>query len=185
MEQILLWDQWLFTLINQWDVRLLDAFMPYYRHKLFWVPLYVFVIAGLVFNFPKRGLWIILFAILTVGTSDTVSSKWIKQSVERLRPCNEPQIQASVIARVRCGGGYSFTSSHATNHAAIASFFFFLFQGFQRWWRWLALGWAVSIGWAQVYVGVHYPLDVLVGLVLGTLIGFIWSRIYHRFYDLV
>ncbi len=157
--------------------------MPYYRHKLFWAPLYIFLIAALMYNFPKYGLWMVLFAVITVGTSDTVSSKWIKHSVKRLRPCNDPVVKVRTFERVRCGGGYSFTSSHATNHGALAFFFFFLFQGFPKWWRWLGVGWAISIGIAQIFVGVHYPIDVLVGLTLGSLIGLIWAKVYQRFYQ--
>ena len=126
----------------------------------------------------------VLFALLTVGISDTVSSQWIKKNVKRLRPCNDAQISNEVVLRIRCGGGYSFTSSHATNHAAIAMFLFFIFGSERRLWRYLLVFWAISIGIAQIYVGVHYPLDVGVGLTIGALIGWMVSFSFHRLFNL-
>ena len=126
LEQLLSWDQALFYAINNSHLPWLDGLMPYYRHKLFWVPLYIFIITFIIWNFPKNGLWILLFTILTIGISDTLSSKLIKKSVKRERPCNDMNVQGQVHLRVRCGGGYSFTSSHATNHAAIACFLYFI-----------------------------------------------------------
>jgi len=179
-EQILHWDQMLFFLINHSHLDWIDAFVPYFRHRIFWAPLYLFIIAFFIWNFPKNGLWMILFALLTVGVSDTVSSQWIKKSVKRSRPCNDIQIREDVTLRIRCGGGYSFTSSHATNHSALAFFIFFLFQHERKRWRYFLVLWAVAIGFAQVYVGVHYPIDVLVGLVLGTSIGWTLAKVYKR-----
>jgi membrane-associated phospholipid phosphatase len=180
LDQILQWDQTLFFAINHSHFTWFDAFMPYYRHKVFWVPLYVFIIAFFIWNFPKNGLWIVFFALLTVGLSDTVSSQWIKKTVKRLRPCNDLEIQDQVTLRIRCGGGYSFTSSHATNHAAVAFFIFFLFKNHRRFWRWMVVFWAVTVGVAQIYVGVHYPLDVLTGLLIGTVIGWLLAGLFHR-----
>ncbi len=181
-EQLLIWDLHVFQWINGIDHSVLNGLMPYFRHKLFWVPLYIFLVVFLVMNFPRRGLWILLFAILSVGCSDTVSSKWIKNSVKRIRPCNDPDVMILTNARIRCGGGYSFTSSHAANHSTLAFFFFFLFSGMAPRWRWLAVGWASSIGLAQIYVGVHYPLDVVGGFLVGFLIGWLFAHLYHRFY---
>ena len=185
MEQILIFDEWLFHGINGLRIPLFDELSPFYRHKFFWTPLYIFIISALLYNFAKNGLWMVLFAIMTVGFSDTVSSKWIKHSVKRIRPCNENHLSQEMIYRVRCGGGYSFTSSHATNHGALAFFFFFLFQGYPKWWRWLGVVWAGSIAFAQVYVGVHYPCDVLAGLLLGLLIGGVWALLYRRFFKII
>ncbi len=181
LEQILQWDQYLFFYINQTHLTWVDFLIPYYRHKVFWAPLYIFILAFWIWNFPRNGLWIIFFTILTVGISDHVSSEWIKKTVKRLRPCNDLEIQDQVTLRVRCGGGYSFTSSHASNHASVAFFIYFLFRKERRLWRILLLVWAVSVGLAQIYVGVHYPLDIIGGFILGSFIGWLVAITYHRF----
>lgn len=185
LELILSWDQSLFFVMNGWDNAFLDAFVPLYRHKLFWAPLYLFVISFILFNFPKNAHWILMFTIGTIMVSDTMSSKVIKESVQRVRPCNDIAISSDVNNRIRCGGGYSFTSSHATNHAALAFFLIFLFKDVLRKpWKWVLAIWALSVGIAQIYVGVHYPIDVLAGLLLGGLIGGSLGRLYHSVFSL-
>lgn len=126
----------------------------------------------------------VLFALLTIGISDTVSSQWIKKNVKRPRPCNDEVIANEVLLRIKCGGGYSFTSSHATNHAAIALFLFFVFKYERRLWRYLLILWAITIGIAQIYVGVHYPGDVGVGLIIGSLIGWLMSLSFQRLFKI-
>ena len=184
LEQLLTLDESLFFIINGFQNQFLDALVPFYRHKLFWAPLYMFIISAVIWNFKENGLWIILFAIFTIGLSDTASSKWVKHSVKRIRPCHDVEIKHQVINRIRCGGKFSFTSSHATNHAAIATFLFFLFGKPRKWWAWALLIWAVTIGFAQVFVGVHYPGDVLGGFLLGGLIGYLFAFLFHRFFSL-
>ncbi len=166
------------------DSSWLDSFLPYYRHKLFWAPLYVFLLSFIIINFPKNNYQIIGFILLTLAISDSLSSHLIKKTVKRPRPCNEIRIMNQVVNRVRCGGGYSFTSSHATNHSALAFFIFFLFKRYASRWRLSFVIWAVSIGVAQIYVGVHYPVDVIVGLSLGALIGFLVSKGYEYFFEI-
>lgn len=184
IQQLLQLDQEVFIAINGISSSLLDQVIPFYRHKLFWVPLYVYIVVSLIRNFTQNGLWILLFITLGIGTSDTVSSKWIKNSVQRQRPCNDPALMDEVKLRIRCGGGYSFTSSHATNHGTLAFFLFFLLAEPRKWWSWALLIWALSIGMAQVFVGVHYPTDVLAGLVLGSVIGGMFALLYRSWFTL-
>ncbi|RZL15228.1 MAG: phosphatase PAP2 family protein, partial [Pedobacter sp.] len=84
--------------------------------------------------------------------------------------------------RVPCGSGYSFPSAHATNHFGIAVFLILVF--YKKWKPILPLGllWAFSIAFAQVYVGVHYPVDIICGSLLGTLLGFISFRLVKIIY---
>lgn len=99
----------------------------------------------------------------------------------RVRPCNDMPFKEQVKVRVRCGSGYSMPSSHATNHFAMGVF---LLMVFRRKWKpivWLAIVWAASISFAQIYVGVHYPGDILVGSILGVLIGLFTSSLFLFF----
>lgn len=181
MEQLLQLDQELFFLINgEWHLPLLDEVMPYWRDKKFWIPLYVVLAGFLVYKFRLKGLYFILAVVLTVGIADTVSSKVVKKSVQRVRPCNDVEIKDEVELLAGCGSGYSFTSSHATNHFAIALFIALTLGRIYWWARWPFILWAASIAFGQVYVGVHYPLDVICGALLGSLIGWGVARAYRK-----
>jgi len=157
-----------------------DFFFPLIREKHIWLPLYLFLIAFFIFNFKTKGIVILLFAFLAVGISDFTSSSIIKPAVERLRPCNDTGTNPHIIPRVKCGKGYSFPSSHASNHFAIGTFFFLIFLSISKKFSYFFLVWALLISIAQVYVGVHYPLDIFTGMILGSLIGFIEFRFYKQ-----
>lgn len=181
MEQLIALDQHLFFLINhEWTQPFLDYVAPFWRSKYFWLPLYFFLLAFTWINFSKNRWIFFLFILITITSADTMSSKVIKPAVERLRPCNEPALQESVDLKVPCGGGYSFPSSHATNHFALA--FFLIWAGGQhfRFIRIPLILWAGSIAYGQVYVGVHYPVDVLAGSLLGICLGSFFGFIYRK-----
>jgi len=183
MEKLLALDQYLFELINgHGHNALLDWLMPIWREKSTWIPLYI-ALAGFVwYKFHRVGLYLILGLALSVGLADTISSKIIKPAVHRLRPCNDPKIQAEVHLLVNCGSGYSFTSSHASNHFAVAAFLSLTLGLHYRRIRLPLHLWAASIALGQVYVGVHYPLDILMGAFLGLIIGNIVAKTYLRFF---
>lgn len=185
MTELLQFDQSLFYQINSvWTTEWLDFLMPYWRNKYFWIPLYIFLISFLWINFNKKGLFLVLFAILTIAISDTMSSQIIKKSVQRIRPCNDPLMKGFIDLKVKCGGGYSFTSSHATNHFALAFLLILTIGKKFRWLRWSLFLWAFSIAYGQVYVGVHFPFDVFVGALLGILIGTLTATFYSSFKNL-
>lgn len=163
-------DQQVFHTINtSWSNLVGDYVLPLMRNRLFWVPLYVFVLGGIILYY-KRKAWIVMVGLaITIGISDALSSRVIKPYVKRPRPCHWVQ-RMEVQVRVGCGSGYSFPSSHATNHFAMALFMSGLI-GFKRKLSIAWLTWAALIGYAQIYVGVHYPLDVIMGAMLGSIIG--------------
>ena len=174
METLLQFDYSLFQLINQdWQNAFFDALLPFWRNKYHWIPLYLFIAAFFVINFGKRGFFLILIIGATAGLADFTSSTIIKKNVERLRPCNQPEIKEDVRLLINCGSGFSFTSSHATNHFALATLLIFTFGRIFKWARIPLFLWAFFVGYAQIYVGVHYPLDVFFGAALGVLIGMV------------
>ncbi len=179
MEQLITLDQWLFEWINQgWQNPFLDAIMPYWREKEFWIPLYLLLAVFVLYRFRWRGLYLLLAIGTTIGLSDTASSKVIKPTFERLRPCNDPEFKEEVHLLIHCGSGYSFTSSHATNHFALVAFLSLTLGALYRWLCIPLYLWAASIALGQVYVGVHYPLDILGGTILGLIIGNIVAKTY-------
>src|SRR5690606_36403453 len=172
LEKIIQFDQELFLLINQGLSNLVfDWLLPILRNPFTWSPLYLFLIIFFIKHYGKTGILIVACTLLTFGISDFTSSQLIKKSVMRVRPCNDVVFKDEVNLRARCGSGYSFTSSHATNHFALAFFWIILFK---RKWKhtvWLAILWAASTSFSQIYVGVHYPLDIVFGALIGTIIG--------------
>lgn len=158
-----------------------DALMPVLRNSNTWVPLYVLILFVAIKQYKKQvWLWL-LFAIATVVITDQFSSHLIKPFVQRLRPCADPDFSTQIRLLLKhCSGGYSFTSSHATNHFGIAVFFIITLAGILKKWRWLFIFWAACIGYAQVYVGVHYPLDVFCGSLLGVILGYTTATLYKK-----
>jgi len=178
LEQIIEFDQNLFFGINQGlSNSFFDWLMPALRNRFFWTPLYLFIVIFLVRNYGKKGWLILLFAALTFGLTDYFSSSIVKPTIGRLRPCNDPEMKKEVRNLIACGTGYSFPSSHAANHFGLAVFLILVF--YHKWKLILPIGllWAFSISFAQIYVGVHFPLDILGGALLGSMIGYIMSAI--------
>jgi membrane-associated phospholipid phosphatase len=157
-----------------------DWIMPWLRHPPTWIPLYLFIIGFCAWKFKKTAVLIIVLMALSAGFADKTSAGFVKPLVHRLRPCNEPIVSKTTITRVDCGTGYSFPSTHATDHFAMAFFLIFLF--YKRW-RWILLWgilWAGSISFAQVYVGVHYPLDVFCGTLYGIFVGWLFAWLFRK-----
>ncbi len=173
-------DYWLFTRINQdWTNPFLDTAFLFLRESELWVPFYLFLLVFITMNFPKKGWWWSLSLIMTAIISDLVSSSGMKHWIYRLRPCNNPFLADTMRSLASyCPSSSSFTSSHACNHFAVAFFLFLTLRSTSRWW-WLVFPWAFLIAYAQVYVGVHYPLDIFCGAVLGSLIGIGTSRLFR------
>jgi len=173
---LLNFDRHLFYFINH-DLAnaFFDGLMPLMRNPKFWIPLYVFIIIFSVWRYKKQGVILVVFLLLAVGFADYTSASIIKPTVGRLRPCRDPVTGPTDINRVACGTGYSFPSTHATDHFAIATFLSFLFFKRLRWVLPASLFWAALICFAQVYVGVHYPLDVTGGAIYGSLVGILFA----------
>ncbi len=172
MDYLLQLDQSIFHFINEaCKNTFFDWLLPYWRNKFFWIPLYIVLISTIVYHFGKQGIIGILFLLLSVSITDATSSWLVKNNIERIRPCNQVGFKETAHLLVPCGSGYSFTSSHAANHFSIA---IFLVLTLGRMWKWMRLPllfWAASIALAQVYVGVHYPSDIVGGAILGSMIS--------------
>ncbi len=172
VQMLLDWDATLFHFINNSLANpVFDALLPWCREKWIWTPLYLFIAVFSLLRFGNRGWLVLLGLVAVVAISDGTSSQLIKKNVRRLRPCNDPALADSLRPLIACGSGYSFTSSHAANHFGIALYLSGLFGGIRRWVRPAALLWAALIAFSQVYVGLHYPGDVLGGALLGMLVG--------------
>ncbi len=180
IEYLINFDQHAFLIINgKLQNVYLDSFLPLVRNKYIWAPLYAFIISYLIINYRLKGLLIILFTILTVVLCDQISSSLIKPLAQRLRPCNDPILGDYVRLLVPCGGGFSFISSHASNHFGIAMTLGLSLKQY-KWVLPTGIAWATLISYAQIYVGVHYPFDILGGAVLGITCGWLVSFLLQK-----
>lgn len=175
---------WFYTVHFEWSNKFMDALAPFLRNPLFWAPLYLFLIFFAIINYGKRGIYWCLFFGLNVGLADLTAAKIFKQYFQRVRPCNDEVFSDIIHKLVTCGSGYSFPSNHATNHFAMA-LFIILTIGNKNWMVWiLCLIWAGAISYSQVYVGVHYPLDVIAGALYGSCIGIFMAFLFNRYIKL-
>ena len=181
IDHLLQFDKHLFYFINH-DLgnAFFDWLMPILREPRTWIPLYVFIIAFSIYQYRKTGLYIILALILAFAIADSGSAGLGKHIFKRLRPCNDPTMASTIITRIPCGTGYSFPSAHASNHFALAVLLCLIFGKKWRWTWLLALLWASLICFAQVYVGVHYPIDVTTGALYGTVVGWLTYQLFKK-----
>ncbi|HTM66677.1 MAG TPA: phosphatase PAP2 family protein [Flavipsychrobacter sp.] len=167
-----------------WHNAFLDAVIPFFRNQWTWAPLYLFLLVFMLMNYRLKGLIWCLFFLATFGISDQLSAHVFKEIFIRVRPCNNPMLVGLVHNIVPCGGGFSFPSSHAANHFALAIFGAITLGHLGKWIWYVAILWAVLVSYAQVYVGVHFPLDVTCGGLLGIAAGLFTAKIFRVKFDL-
>jgi membrane-associated phospholipid phosphatase len=176
-------DQALFSLINtHWTHPLLDKVLPWCRNANNWYPFYAVLLVYLFIKWGSATWKWLLFAVINLTLTDQISSSIFKPLVHRLRPCADPMILGKTrLLLDHCSGGFSFTSSHAANHFGLAMFMFMSLQPLFKKYTWLFFIWAATIAYAQVYVGVHYPLDVFAGAIIGIIVGAINGMVYKKY----
>ena len=171
-------DQQVFLIINHKLINpVFDVVMPFMRNSTNWIALYVLILIFVFYKLKQKAFIWLFFAILTIVLTDQISSHIIKPWIARPRPCADINFSAQVrLLLDHCSGGYSFTSSHACNHFGFTLFIFITLSSYLKKWKYLFLVWAATISYAQVYVGVHYPIDVFIGGILGATIGYFTGK---------
>lgn len=182
LERLINWDRRAFEWINSGLANpVFDVVMPFLRNSLHWIPLYLFLLVFVVLNFRIKGLWWVVLFLVTVALTDMIGTYGFKHVFERERPCWDPQLTDHIrLVMKQCSGGYGFVSNHAANHFGMAAFFYMSFRNRFPKWAWIGFAWAGLIAFAQVYIGVHYPLDVITGALLGLLIGLSTGSFFNK-----
>ncbi len=180
MKFILILDEKLLLFINGLHTSGLDAIMFALTNGKTWLPLFLGTIIFIFVKFKLKGFFILLLVGLAITLGDQISASLLKPLVGRLRPSHEPHLDGilHIINNYR-GGLYSFVSSHATNSFAVATMLWLLI-GKQYKWISIFFAWAIIFSFTRIYLGVHYPGDVLAGAMLGSIIAFVLNWLFKK-----
>ncbi|QRQ99962.1 phosphatase PAP2 family protein [Dyadobacter sandarakinus] len=180
VEDIIRGDQDLFLWLNGQHTPWVDSLMYWITFKYTWIPLYLLLITITFMKENRRGFGIMLTVLAAVIIADQITSGFMKPYFIRFRPCHDPALRSMVHTVAGCGGLYGFASSHASTSFAVASSWFFLLRKRVPY-LWLLFVWAGFYSYSRIYVGVHYPADVLIGALIGMLAGGCCSALYATF----
>jgi len=171
-------DTWLLLWLNGHNSVFFDQVMYLVSGKWEWIPLYAVILGFIIYRFRWKAVWVLLTVALMITLSDQLSNL-LKSNVMRPRPCKDPEIGHLVhLVKDHCGGAYGFVSAHAANSFALTTFVSLLYRR-----RWIIAGmvcWATLVSYSRVYLGVHYPGDILGGALLGVLVAWLLFLILRR-----
>ena len=173
MEKLHKIDEYLFRIINSAGWEQMDQLMILISSKWFWIPLYIYILYLIYKRLSDQFIKILLSLGLLIFIADFGSVHLFKEVFERARPCH---FLEGIRVVDGCGGPFGFISSHASNSFAIAFFIALLFRNFWGF-AWL-FSWAVVIGFSRIYLGVHYPFDILGGMFWGLFVSLLIYYIY-------
>jgi len=173
MEELIETDKKILIFLNGFHSPVLDPVMLLITKTFFWIPLYLFLIFLLFKNYRKEAWFILLGAGITILLGDQITSTLMKPFFERLRPSQDPTMQPLLhfVDGYR-GGLYGFASSHAANTLGVSLFIWLHLRSTYRWMG-LIFVWSILMTYTRIYLGVHYPGDILVGGIIGLLCGWI------------
>jgi len=179
--------------LHNLDVRLLlffnslnspffDKVMMFISGKVEWLPLYLFLIFWMFYRFHKKGWLFLALTLFIFALTDLGSVHLFKNVFERFRPSQNPELEGLVhLVNGYRGGLYGFISSHAANTFGLAVFVCLIFR--EKWLVISMLSWAAVVSYSRIYLGVHYPFDVLGGAVWGSLMAVAVYLLYKRIHE--
>lgn len=170
-------DRNIFLFLNGLHSPFWDPVMWWISGRYSWLPLYLLITGYLVYRYKWKVIVIMVLVTLLITLSDQGSVHMFKELFKRLRPCHNPEISQLVhIVRNHCGGMYGFVSSHASNSFAMASFTLLIIRN--KYYSVFIILWASLVSYSRIYLGVHYPGDILGGMILGVVLGYLVYRLF-------
>ena len=176
IDTLIEWDKELFLWLNGLHTSWLDPVMFWISEKRTWIPLYLLLVGWIIKEYKWRSFIVIAGIGLAVAAADQVCSGFMKPFFERFRPSRDPALEGLVhTVNGYRGGRFGFSSSHAGTSFALATFLYYFFKRKYRWVTWFFL-WAAIVSYSRIYLGVHYPGDILVGGLIGALLGYLFCK---------
>lgn len=170
MEEIILEDKQAMIFLNNLGSSTFDPFWILVSEKWFWIPLYVIFLYFLYKNFNKKSLfYILLFVALGITASDQIANIF-KFGFERLRPCHDPSLEG-LLREVKCGGKFGFYSAHSSNSFFVATYLTILLGKKIKQLPYVLFVWAAIVAYSRVYLGMHFPGDIIIGAIMGILLA--------------
>ena len=179
MEEIILEDKQAMIFLNNLGSSTFDPFWILVSEKWFWIPLYVIFLYFLYKNFNKKSLfYILLFVALGITASDQIANIF-KFGFERLRPCHDPSLEG-LLREVKCGGKFGFYSAHSSNSFFVATYLTILLGKKIKQLPYFLFIWAAIVAYSRVYLGMHFPGDIIIGAIMGILLALFFGTLAKK-----
>ncbi|MCT4614880.1 MAG: phosphatase PAP2 family protein [Marinifilaceae bacterium] len=180
MEALVGIDSQLFLWFNSFNSHFWDILMMFVTRKEFWIAFYLLILYQIIKIKTKESAWWIIGILVLVLLSDQISSSVFKNLFERLRPSHNPDLQNLVhIVKDYRGGKFGFVSAHSANAFGFALFTSLIFKN--RIYTFIIFGWAILVAYSRIYLGVHYPGDIIGGMLLGLTLAYgLYSFIKYK-----
>lgn len=179
LDALVEFDQELFLFLNGLGNNTWDGFWMFITNKWGSIPLYVLLLfLSLKFVGWKRTAILLVFIALLITCTDQLAN-FFKYGLQRPRPCHEETVfKVMRLVKSYCGGKYGYFSAHAASSMALAVFFTTVYKVRLKFYVVMLLLWAVLVGYSRIYIGVHYPGDVLTGFFAGIIFGWLFAKMY-------
>jgi len=173
----------LFLYLNNLGTMQWDGFWLFMTNKFSAIPLYLVLLFLTYKNLGLKKTIVAVVCILLLITLSDQTSQLFKYGLKRLRPCHDGELMDLVrLVKASCGGKFSFFSAHAANSAAVAVYFGLLLRPYYKYIFRILVLWAVLVAYSRIYIGVHFPTDVLFGFFVGTTYGILFYNIVKYIY---
>lgn len=178
LKRILQWDRDTFIYLNNLGIEQYDLFWSTVTDIFTWIPLFILFFIIIYLKYPKREAFFVTFTVIALVFFITTATDMTKEYVARLRPNNDAQIN-TLIRILKTPTSYSFFSGHAASSFSVTTLVvLFLHKRFK--WCWLFYLWPILFASSRIYVGVHYPVDIIVGALVGILSALLFYVLYVR-----